>query len=63
MNIFLCRFVWFGLLLLLLLLGLAWVFAVLLVNVYGIDSVVTGWIFMAACIALVKLNASIIWMH
>ena len=44
----------FGLLLLLLLLGLVWVFAVLLVNVFGLDSVIAGWVFLAACIALVN---------
>ena len=48
------RFMWFGELLLLALLSLTWVFSVLLVNVYGLDSVITGWIFMGACIALVS---------
>lgn len=49
-----CRFVWLGLLTLLALLSLTWIFALLLVNVYGIDSTIAGWIFMGACIALVR---------
>ena len=47
------RILWFGDLLLLLLLALAWVFALLLVNVLAVDPAVSRWVFMAACIALV----------
>lgn len=38
-------------------LAASWVFALLLVNVYGIDSDVVGWVFMVAGILLVGLGA------
>ena len=49
------RLIWASILISVTFLAAAWVFALLLVNVYGLDSSVLGWIFMAASIILVKI--------
>lgn len=45
---------WGSICLFLIFLSASWVFALLLVNVYGIDSAILGWVYMVATIILVR---------
>lgn len=51
---FLLRFMWFGIILLILLLVGSLAFALLHVNVYGLDYSLTGWVFMGLSIGFVS---------
>lgn len=53
MALFICRLIWGSVCLFVIFLAASWVFALLLVNVYGIDSGIVGWVFMVASILLV----------
>lgn len=48
------RLIWASVCIFLFFLAAIWVFALLLVNVFGIDSNILGWVFMVASITLVK---------
>ncbi len=48
------RIVWCGILILGLFLSATWIFVLLLVNKYGINSGVTEWVFMAVALGLVN---------
>ena len=59
------RWLWCSNTLFIILLSFSWVFAMLYVNVYALDSVVLGWMFMACSTCLVScvINSSMHWYY
>lgn len=53
------RCLWLSNTLFILLLSSSWVFAMLYVNVYALDSVILGWVFMACSTCLVSLSEGV----